>query len=100
VRRMKLTVIVASPGSVRVVAPPSTRRKKRHGRAPSLKPSTASGGAGRILVRLRLAKPARAALKQKGVVHLRARVTFTPTGGDARTKSARLTVKAARRKRR
>ena len=75
-----LSVNVASAGAVKVT-----------GRL--LKPSQASGGPGTVKVRLKLTAAAKQALKSKGFVKLRASVTFTPTGGTANSKTARLKVK-------
>jgi hypothetical protein len=58
-----------------------------------LKRSSASGGPGTIQVGLRLTKAAKQKLRQKGKVTVNARITFTPTGGSARSLTAKLRVK-------
>jgi DNA-binding beta-propeller fold protein YncE len=99
VKKGKLSLTLASAGAVRVIAIVPRHKKKRRGIAPAIKPSTASGGPGAILVRLKLTRFAKATLKRTGRLTFSARVTFTPTGGEAKTKTATLKLRGRRVKR-
>ena len=63
------------------------------GKAKRLKPSQATGGPGTVNAGLKLNSVAKKALKEKGKVTVRARLTFTPTGGTAASQVSKLTVK-------
>jgi hypothetical protein len=52
--------------------------------------------AGRVTVTLRLGKKARALVRARHKLRARLSATFTPTGGTARTKLKRVTLRAAR----
>ena len=58
-----------------------------------LKPSSGSGGPGKIVVRLKLTRRAKATLKDRGKLKVKAQITFTPTGGTASTRIAKLKLK-------
>jgi hypothetical protein len=58
-----------------------------------LKPSSASGGPGALVVKLKLTKSAQATLNRNGKLKLKAKITFTPTGGTANTQTAKLKLK-------
>jgi len=58
-----------------------------------LKPSRASGGPGKIEVRLKLTKAAQQQLRRKGKVTVNARITFTPNGGSPNSQTAKLKVR-------
>jgi hypothetical protein len=89
----KLIVTVSAPGSVQVQA--ASGRAKKHKKLP-LKASSASGGPGKIVVKLRLASAAKATFKRTGKVKVRAAVTFSPAAGFARTKTLKLKLKSKR----
>jgi hypothetical protein len=78
----------------------ATVAKKR--RKPALRPSRASGGPGKIVVKLRLAGNAKKRFNATGRAKVRARITLTPSGQcvkfftacyDAGTETAKLTFK-------
>ena len=58
-----------------------------------LKPSSASGGPGKIVVTLKLTKKAKRKLREKGKIKINAQITFTPTGGTANAQTAKLKIK-------
>ena len=58
-----------------------------------LKPSSASGGPGKIVVTLKLTKKAKRKLNEKGKIKINAQITFTPTGGTANSQTAKLKIK-------
>ncbi|MGH2956245.1 MAG: hypothetical protein ACRDL6_04540, partial [Solirubrobacterales bacterium] len=92
-----LQVSVSSPGTISVVdvrAPltASIAKKKKRKRSLLLNPSSASGGPPTITVPLRLTKLAKGELRKKGKVTVNARITFTPQGGTASTRTAGLKV--------
>jgi len=96
----KLIVSVQAAGTVAVSDPASpleassAKRKRRL----LLKPSSASGGPGVIVVPLRLSKLAKAMLGKAHKVKVRARITFTPLGGLAKTQTAKLKIRTKHRK--
>lgn len=96
----KLIVSVQAAGTVAVsdAASPLEASGAKGKRRVLLKPSSASGGPGEIVVPLRLSKPAKATLRQKHKVNVRARITFTPKGALANTQTARLKVRTKHRK--
>jgi hypothetical protein len=99
-KRKKLIVTVSAPGTVQVQAASggaksSAATTKKHKKLP-LKASAASGGPGKIVVKLRLANAAKATFKRTGKVKLRADVTFSPAAGFARTKTLKLKLKSRR----
>jgi 6-phosphogluconolactonase (cycloisomerase 2 family) len=59
--------------------------------------SATASAAGKINVTLKLTKTAKKTLKSKHKVKVNAAITFTPTGGTAKTQNARLKVRAAPR---
>jgi hypothetical protein len=83
VKGQTVTVNLASTGRVQI----ADAGKKM------LNPSSAHGGAGNLKVKLKLTKAAKQTLGQKGKVSVKARITFTPDGGSASSKTAKLTVK-------
>jgi Divergent InlB B-repeat domain len=95
----KLEVDVASAGSVQLIdldgtgASGSRSRKKTK---PLLKPASGSGGPGEIKLALKETAPAKAVLKQKGKLMAHVKVTFTPVGGTADSKTAVLRIKRGR----
>jgi hypothetical protein len=98
----RLLVDVSASGKVgvadaRAAGSASNARKKRRKKL-LLRPSSASGDPPTITVPLRLGKPAKSALKRRGKVKLRVRITFTPLGGLASTQSVKLKVKKSKRK--
>jgi hypothetical protein len=58
-----------------------------------LKPSSAAGGPGTTIIRLRLTKTAMAKLRRKGRLNVKARITFTPTGGIANSQIVPLRIR-------
>jgi hypothetical protein len=94
VKKRKLTVTVASAGRVDVrQAGSSGSGASASARKRLLKPSSATGGPGRVIVKLRLTAAAGKALRLKHKLTVKAKVTFTPTGGTAASKTALLTLK-------
>jgi Divergent InlB B-repeat domain len=92
-RGTKLLVSVAAAGRVAVKdAAAKARTAKR-----LLKRSSASGGPGVIAVRLSLTKAARKTLQAKGKLKVRARITFTPTGGVAKSQVRTLKLKGKKK---
>jgi hypothetical protein len=89
-RRTRLRVRVASNGTVRVRG---TRKKRR-----LLGSSSATGGPGTISVGLRLSSRARKILGERHRLRVRAKVSFTPRGGTAATKTVTLVVKTKARR--
>jgi hypothetical protein len=100
VKGRKLIVSVQASGKVSVAdaASPLSALAAKKKRVRLLKPSSASGDPPRITVTLRLTKLAKLTLRQKGRVKVRARIAFTPLGGLVNTKTAKLKIKAKRRK--
>jgi hypothetical protein len=94
-----LTLSLGSKGAV-TVADGGAKPKKVKAASTSkakpklLKPSSASGGPGLATVKLKLTGAAKKALKEKGKVKVKAKITFMPTGGTAATQVKKLTVKA------
>jgi hypothetical protein len=90
-----LAVNVASAGTVDVTDAGAQARMSGAFAAAKklLKPSSASGGPGTIKVRLKLTKAAKQKLRRKGKVKVNARITFTPNGGTANSKTAKLKVR-------
>jgi hypothetical protein len=96
VKGKRLLVAVSAQGTVDLsdagTRAASAAGKKR--RRLSLRPSSAAGGPPTVTVQMLLTKTAKQKLRQKGKVRVNARITFTPTGGVARTQTARLKIKA------
>ena len=104
VKGRKLIVSVPSAGTVQVAGATSAkelssgaRAAKRHKRKRLLRPSRASGGPGKIRLKLKLTGVANRALRQKGKLRVAATITFSPDAGFARTEAERLKVKTKRR---
>jgi hypothetical protein len=97
VKGRELLVSVTVAGAVRVTdaaakpltASASTAKERKL----LLKPSSASGGPGTIAVPLSLTKAAKRTLREKGKLRLRARITFTPIGGLAKSHAVTLKLK-------
>jgi hypothetical protein len=101
VKGLKLLIKVSAFGQVKVsdaAAKAGAAASKRRRRRLLLKPSRARGGPGEIVVRLRLTRLAKRALRKKGRLRVRTRITFAPQGGLANTRTVRLKLKAKRRK--
>jgi hypothetical protein len=107
-KKLKLLVKVSAFGTVRVTdaragrrsLAASERRRPHRGRKLKLRPSSASGGPGTIKVRLRLTKHAKRKLRRTGKLKVRARITFTPQGGLANSRTAKLKLKLKRKRKR
>jgi hypothetical protein len=99
VKGKKLIVSVQASGKVSVSDAASklsaAAAKKRR---LSLKPSSGSGDPPKITVKLHLTKTAKRSLRQKGKVAVSARITFTPQGGLANTRTAKLKIQGKNRK--
>jgi hypothetical protein len=102
-----LIVNVDSPGKVVVTqtgasssrAVEAKKKKKRKKKSNLLlHPSSASGGPGQVVIPLLLTKRANQKLKQKGKVSIAATVTFTPTGGEPKSKGTTLQIKGKKKK--
>jgi hypothetical protein len=97
IRGRKLIVGVQASGKVSVRGVSSRASTKRPRQL--LKPSSASGGPPRIVVRLRLSKAAKQQLRRRGRVKIRAQITFSPDGGLPNTKTAMLKIKGRKHRR-
>ncbi len=82
-----LSLELTSQGQVTVTAVTGKGKPKL------LKPSKVSGGPGRVKDYLRLTPSAKKVLAEKGKVRIRAGISFTPTGGNAKVLTRTLTVK-------
>lgn len=80
----KLSVDVASAGTVTI---------DDAGAKDRLRESAVAGGPGTVEVKVKLTKPAKRVLKDRGKVKARAGVTFAPTGGVAATLATKLKVR-------
>jgi hypothetical protein len=93
---LKLTLTVPGPGTVEVrdAADQSSGEAMVAATKTRLKPSSATAlAAGEVTVKLKLTKKAKQSLKQRGAVKVNAAITYTPSGGSANTKTAKLKVK-------
>jgi Kelch motif len=119
VKSKSLVVNLEVPGTVNVsdaLAKPgstaSMARKQKRKRTLLLKPSSASGGPGKITVPLALSGSAKKKLRRRGKVRLNAKIAFAPKGGEclavfkqcyssqfAGAQTAALQVKGKKRKR-
>src|SRR5262249_869366 len=86
--------VSVSDAAARVTASKAKRKRRRL----LLKSSEASGDPPTITVALHLSKLARQSLRGKGKRRVRARITFLPQGGLANTQTARLRIKAKKRR--
>jgi hypothetical protein len=94
-----LSVQASGKVSVADAASPRSASAARKRKKPLLlKPSSASGNPPTITVKLALTKAAKSRLKKMGKVKVRARITFIPQGGLANTQTAKLKIKAKKRK--
>lgn len=80
----KLSVDVASAGTVSIDDAGSKER---------LKATEVTGGPGKVEVKVKLTKPAKRVLKDRGKVKVKTEVTFAPTGGTAATQAKKLKVR-------
>jgi Kelch motif/Galactose oxidase, central domain len=100
VKGRKLLVSVQAAGAVSVsdaaarVTASAAKKKRRL----LLKSSAASGDPPTITMALRLSKLAKQRLRRKGMVAVRARISFAPQGGLANARTAKLKIKGAKRK--
>jgi hypothetical protein len=90
-----LTLSLASKGAVTVT---DAATKVKAGATSKAKPkllkaASVSGGPGQVKVNLKLTGVAKTALRKKGKVKARAKVTFTPTGGTAASQIRNFTVR-------
>ncbi|MGA9373026.1 MAG: hypothetical protein WBV53_14345, partial [Solirubrobacterales bacterium] len=70
------------------------KRRRHRGRKLKLRPTSAVGGPGTIKLRLRLTKHAKRKLRRTGKLKVRARITFTPQGGLANTRTIKLKIRS------
>ena len=100
VKGKKLIVSVQASGGVSLsdAKAPLSAVASRKKRKLLLKPSSASGGPQTIIVPLRLTKLAKAKLRRRGKLSVRARITFKPQGGIANTQTAKLKIAGKKRK--
>jgi hypothetical protein len=95
-----LTVIVPGPG--RVVArdgAPSGAKAAGKKRKPLIRKSRKNATkAGKVALPIRPTKAGKRALRKKGKLAVKVRVTYTPTGGAPKSKSKRVTLKLKRAK--
>jgi hypothetical protein len=97
VKGKKLLVSVSAPGTVAVsdaAAKLSANSAKKKKRRLGLKSSSATGNPPVVTVALRLTKTAKAKLRQKGKVTVKAKITFTPNRGFARTATQKIKIKS------
>ena len=66
----------------------AARKKKK-----LLKPSSATGGPGAIVVKLKLTRAGKQKLKKRHKVTVKAKITFTPDGGTANSLTKKLRIK-------
>ena len=91
----KLLVTVQAPGTVSVSDAAAGGKASVAARKPRLlKPSSGSGAPPTIVVKLKLTKAASQALRSAGKVKIRARITFTPEGASANTRTSKLKLKS------
>ena len=90
-----LTLNVPSPGTVDVNDAGAQAAGSNASAAAKklLKPSSATGGPGTIVVTLKLTKLAKQKLRERGKVRVNARITFTPNGGTAASLTQKLKIK-------
>jgi hypothetical protein len=93
-KAIKATLTVPGPGAIRAKLTASIRRGSRT--VTLAKAKKTARAAGRVRVTLRLSKKALALLRKRHRLNTRVSITFTPTGGTARTKTKRVTLRAAR----
>jgi hypothetical protein len=101
VKGQKLLVSVQASGRVSVsdeAARLSASTAKKRKRRLLLESSDASGDPPTITVALHLSKLAKRRLRRAGKVAVRARITFTPQGGLADTRTAKLKIKGKKKK--
>jgi len=93
-RHLSLTVPGAGAVNVRDASGAAGAQARAAASKKLLKPSTATaGGAGTLNVTLRLTKRAKDRLAAKHKLKVNAAITFTPTGGTAKTKTAKLKLR-------
>ena len=93
-KAVRLSLVVPGAGAIRAKL---SARLKRPARTVTLaKASKAAKTAGRVTLTLRLSKKALKLLRRRHELKARLSVTFTPTGGAARTKARRVTLRAPR----
>ena len=80
-----LTVELGSAGTLAIA-------DAAKGKAKTLKPSSAAGGPGTVAIGLKLNAAAKAKLGKTGKVKVKAKLTFTPTGGTAATQVRSFTI--------
>jgi hypothetical protein len=102
VKKRKLLVGVQATGQVSVsdvsaVRGASTAKKEKK-RSALIRSSDASGDPPTISVPLRLSKLAKQRLRHQGKLVVKARITFAPQGGLAKTRTAKLKIRGKRRK--
>jgi Kelch motif/Galactose oxidase, central domain len=102
VKGRKLLVSVQATGKVSVsdaaARPNAAAANKKKKRRLLLKSSDASGDPPTLTVALRFSKRAKQRLRRTGRVGVRARITFAPQGGGPNTQTAKLKIKAKKKK--
>jgi hypothetical protein len=94
-KKRKLSLTVPGPGVVSVANAGGGGKQAVAAAKKLLKTSTASAAAaGIVKVKLKLTKLASSLLADKGKLKAKAAITFTPTGGEPKTISQKLKVKA------
>jgi hypothetical protein len=94
VKKRKLILTVPGPGSITVANAGGGGKSAIASAKKLLRTSRATAtAAGRVKVALRLTKTAKARLASRGKLKARAAITFTPTGGDPNTQTAKLKIK-------
>jgi hypothetical protein len=97
VKGRKLVLKLPSAGLVQVTDAKAKKKRSAGAKASkskrSLKPSSKSGGPGKLKVALKLTKAAAKKLGRAGTLKVKAAITFSPTGGWPATKTAKLKLK-------
>jgi hypothetical protein len=100
-----VTIVVPGPGVVSASdasagASAAQRRRRARRKALIQRTRVVAKQAGRVRLRIRPTRAGKAILRRRGKLRTRVKITYTPTGGTARTKTIRLTLKMKRKKRR
>ncbi len=90
-----LEVKVPGPGQVKAVDSAAAKSKSKKAGGLFNPVSVNATKAGTVKLTLKLSKQGKAKLRKKGKVDARASVVYTPTGGDAATREAKVTFKKA-----
>jgi hypothetical protein len=101
-----VTIVVPGPGVVTASdaaaggssARAAQRRRKSRRKALIQRTRVVAKRAGRVTLKIRPTKAGKKALRKRGRLRTRVRITYKPTGGTARSKTVRLTLKLKRKR--